>query len=118
GVMQFSMMVFFIVALALGHWLATYEWKVLLLVLALGMLGSTLNGTKFYLVAVAMLAVATLVIHMIRGGQLRQLFLYIVLVAAAASIALPIYNSYLQNRGRAPLQEMLTLESIEGYLFT
>src|SRR5690606_15560945 len=50
GVMQFSMMVFFIVALALGHWLATYEWKVLLLVLALGMLGSTLNGTKFYLV--------------------------------------------------------------------
>lgn len=118
GVMQFSMMVFFVVALALGHWLATYNWKVLVLVLALGMLGSTLNGTKFYLIAAGMLVVAALILHMIRGGQLKQLFLYIVLVAAVASIALPFYNSYLQSRGRAPQQEILTLESIEGYLFT
>lgn len=118
GVMQFSMMVFFIVALAFGHWLATYKWKTLVLVLALGLIGSTLNGTKFYLIAAGMLAAAALVIHMVRGGQLRQLFLYIVLVSAIASIALPFYNSYLQSRGRSPLQEMLTLESIEGYLFT
>lgn len=118
GVMQFSMMVFFLVALALGHWLATYKWKTLLLVLGLGMLGSTLNGTKFYLIAVGLMAVATLVIHMIRGGQMRQLFLYIVLVAMAGAVLLPVYNSYLQSRGRPPLQDLLTLESMEGYLFT
>ncbi len=118
GVMQFSMMVFFIVALALGHWLATYQWKALLLVLALGMVGSTLNGTKFYLVAVGLMVVATLVLHMIRGGQFRQLFLYVVLIGIAGAIALPVYNSYLESRGKPSLQELLTLESIEGYLFT
>jgi len=118
GVMQFSMLVFFVVALALGHWLATYNWKTLLFVLILGMIGSTLNGTKFYLIAAGLLAVTALVIHMIRGGQLRQLFLYIVLVTIIASIGLAFYNSYLQNRGLTPLQEMLTMESLEKYLFT
>ncbi len=118
GVIQFTMMVFFIVSLALGHWLATYQWKALLLVLVLGMAGSTMNGTKFYLVGVGMLVVVTLILHMIRGGQFRQLFLYVVLIGMAGAIALPVYNSYLQSRGKATLQEMLTLESIEGYLFT
>lgn len=118
GVLQFTMMVFFIVALALGHWLATYQWKSLLLVLALGMAGSTLNGTKFYLVAVGMMVIATLILHMIRGGQFRQLFLYIVLISTIGAIGLPLYNSYLASRGKPSLQELLTLESIEGYLFT
>lgn len=118
GVIQFTMMVFFIVALALGHWLATYQWKSLVLVLVLGMVGSTLNGTKFYLVAVGLMVIATLVLHMIRGGQFRQLFLYIVLISIAGAIALPVYNSYLASRGKPSMQELLTAESIEGYLFT
>jgi hypothetical protein len=119
GVMQFTMMVFFIVALGLGHWLATYERKILLLILALGLLGSTLNGTKFYLIGVGILAAATLIIHLVRGGQLRQLFVYIFLIAGAAAIFVPVYNSYLVNsRGLKPIQDYLNIETIEGYIFT
>ncbi len=119
GVMQFTMMVFFIVALGLGHWLATYERKTLLLILALGLLGSTLNATKFYLIGAGILAVATLIIHLIRGGQIRQLFIYIFLIAGVAAVFIPIYNSYLVNTlGLRPLQEFLNVETIEGYIFT
>ncbi|HRN67027.1 MAG TPA: hypothetical protein PK205_00260 [Promineifilum sp.] len=119
GVMQFTMLVFFIVSLGLGHWLATYERKTLLLILALGLLGSTLNATKFYLIGVGILAAATLLIHLIRGGQIRQLFIYIVLIAGAAAVFIPIYNSYLVNAmGLKPLQEYLNLETAGNYIFT
>lgn len=119
GVMQFTMMVFFIVALGFGHWLATYRRKTLLLILVLGLLGSTLNATKFYLIGVGLLAAATLVVHLIRGGQVRQLFIYIFLLIGAAAIFIPIYNSYLVNTmGLKPLQEFLTPEAIEKYVST
>lgn len=119
GVMQFTMMVFFVVCLGLGHWLASYERKTLLLILLLGLLGSTLNATKFYLIGVGILIVATLVVHLIRGGQLRQLLIYVILVAGAAAIFVPIYNSYLVNTmGLRPLQEFLTPEAIEKYIYT
>lgn len=119
GVMQFTMLVFFVVTLGLGHWLATYERKTLLLVLVLGLLGSTLNATKFYLIGVGLLAAATLIVHLIRGGQIRQLFIYIILLAGAAAIFIPIYNSYLVNTmGLRPLQEFLEVETIERYIFT
>jgi hypothetical protein len=119
GVMQFSMMTFFIVCLGLGHWLATHEWKTLILILVLGLTGSTLNGTKFYLIAVAVLAAAALVVHLVRGGQFRQLFLYVFLLGAAAAVFVPVYNSYLvESRGLRPLQEYLQPEVIESYLFT
>lgn len=119
GVMQFTMMVFFVVCLGLGHWLATYERKTLLLILLLGLLGSTLNATKFYLIGTGILVLATLVVHLIRGGQLRQLFLYIILIAGAAAIFIPIYNSYLVNTmGLRPLQEYLTVDAVERYIYT
>lgn len=118
GVIQFTMLVFFAVSLALGHWLATHQWKLLLFVLTLGMIGSSLSGTKFYLIAVAGLAAVTLVTHMIRGGQFRQLFLYVILLAGAAAIIIPVYNMWLvDSRGLKPLQEYLSAEALDSYLF-
>lgn len=116
GVIQFTMLVFFIVALALGHWLSTHQWKLLLLVIVLGLIGSSLSGTKFYLIAAALMAAFTLVLHLIRGGQIRQLFLYIFLLGAAAAIIVPVYNSWLVSRGLAPLQNYLQPETLERYL--
>lgn len=118
GVMQFTMLVFFIVCLGLGHWLATYSRKTLLLILALGLLGSTLNNTKFYLIGVGLLAIVTLIIHLVRGGQMRQLLIYIIILAGAAAIFIPIYNSYLVNTmGLRPIQEFLDPDVIAGYNF-
>ncbi len=117
GVAQYSMFLFFVVCLALGHWLATQEWKLLLLTLTLGLIGSTLNGTKFYMIAVVMLGLATLILHLIRGGQFRQLFIYIALFSLSIGVLLPLYNAYQVQRGLRPLQEYLQPEVIENYIF-
>jgi hypothetical protein len=118
GVMQFSMMAFFVVCLGMGTWLATQNWKLMLFILVLGLVGSTLSGTKFYLVGIVPLLVATLVIHLIRGGQVRQVFLFTILLLIAASIFVPIYNNFLVTRqGLLPIQEYLKPETIERYLF-
>jgi hypothetical protein len=118
GVGQYTMFVFFAVCLGLGHWIATGKWKTLLLILVLGLAGSMLNVTKFYIVAVVAMGAAALVLHLIRGGKFRQLFVYVVLFSLSAAIFVPIYNSFIANtRGLKPLQEYLTAESIETYLF-
>lgn len=118
GVGPFTMFVFLVVCLGFGHWLATQQTKSLLLIIALGTVGAMLSVTKFYLLAVAVLGAATLVLHLVRGGRFRQLFFYIILFAIGAAIFLPVYNTFIANtRGLRPLQEYLTMESLEGYLF-
>lgn len=119
GVGPFTMFVFFVVCLGFGHWLATHQAKGLLLIIALGTVGAMLSVTKFYLMAVALLGVATLVLHLVRGGRFRQLFLYVALFILSAAIFLPVYNTFIANtRGLKPLQEYLTMDSLEGYLFS
>lgn len=118
GVGPLTMFVFFVVCLGFGHWLATHQAKMMLLVVSLGAVASMLSVTKFYLVAVALIGVVALVLHLVRGGQFKQLFLYITLFALSVAVFLPVYNVFIANtRGLKPLQEYLNAESIEGYLF-
>jgi hypothetical protein len=118
GVMQFTMLVFFIVCLGIGNWLATHNWKLMLLLLALGLAGSMLSATKFYLFGAALLAVVALIIHMLRGGQYRQLLTYVILLSVATAIFVPLYNAFLVNQlGLQPLQEYLTVETMNRYLY-
>jgi hypothetical protein len=118
GVMQFTMMLFFVVSIGMGYWLATQKWKLLLFLLTVGLVGSTLNATKFYLLGIVVLLAATLLIHLIRGSQIRQLVVFAVLLAMAAAIAVPLYNNFLVNQqGLPPLQDYLKPEVMERYLF-
>jgi hypothetical protein len=118
GVMELSLLSFFIVCIGLGHWLGTGDWKVMLTVLTLGLVASMLSVTKFYLPAAVIMGLVALALHMIRGGRFRQLLLYIVLFVLAAAVFVPVYNNFIATtRGLKPLQEYLTMESIEGYLF-
>lgn len=118
GVGPYSMFIFFTVSIALGHWLATGEWKVLGLVLLLGFVATTLSVTKFYLFATAVLLAFALVLHLVRGGRFRHLFLYVALFILAGAAFVPIYNNFIAaTRGLKPLQDYLTRGAIEGYLF-
>ena len=118
GVASYSMFVFFAVCIGFGHWVATGEWKTMLLILVLGLVGSMLNVTKFYLLAVAVMGAAALVLHMLRGGQVRQLFVYVILFTLSFAAFVPIYNSFIANtRGLKPLQEYLDPDLMEEYLF-
>lgn len=119
GVAQLSMFIFFAVCLGFGHWLATGESKTLVIILGLGLVASMLSITKFYVLAVAAIGLAGFGLQMIRGGRVRQLFLYVIVFALSIAALVPLYNAFLANAtGLKPLQEYLTAESIEGYLFT
>jgi len=119
GVGPYTLFVFFIVCIGLGHWLATGQWKVMMLILGLGLVASMLSVTKFYIFAVAVIAVVAMVYHLIRGGRFRHLFVYVFLFLLAGAAFVPIYNNFIAaTRGLKPLQEYLDRESIEGYLFS
>jgi hypothetical protein len=118
GVSDLTMFVFFTVCLGFGHWLATKRWKTLLAAVTLGLIASMLDVTKFYIPAVVVLGAAALIVHMVRGGQFRQLFVYIIVFSLIMAASLPLYNTYIAAaRGLKPLQEYLTPEAIEAYLF-
>ncbi|MBK7218137.1 MAG: hypothetical protein IPH95_14075 [Candidatus Promineofilum sp.] len=118
GVGPYTVFIFFTVCVGLGHWLATGEWKLLAIVLVLGLVGTMLSVTKFYLLAAGVMGIVALVIHMVRGGRFRTLLIYVILAGLAAASFVPIYNNFIATtRGLKPLQEYLTAESINNYLF-
>jgi hypothetical protein len=118
GVSDLSMLVFFVVCLGFGHWLATNKWTWMLAAVALGLAASMLDVTKFYIPAVAVLALAALVVYVVRGGQLRPMFHYVLLFFVAGAIAIPLFNAHIaKTRGLKRLQQYLSPESIEAYIF-
>jgi hypothetical protein len=118
GVGAYTMFTFLAACIGMGHWLATGQWKVLFLMLALGLAGSMLSVTKFYVFAVALIGVVAVVFHLVRGGRFRHLFLYIFLFVLAGAVFVPVYNNFIATtRGLKPLQEYMTRGAIEGYLF-
>jgi hypothetical protein len=118
GVGSFTLFTFLMACLGLGHWLATQQWKVLLLIIVLGTVGSMLSLTKFYLMATALLIVTAVLFHLVRGGQFKQLFTLAFLFVMGLAILLPVYNTFIaRTRGLPPLQEYLRPEAVETYLF-
>jgi hypothetical protein len=118
GVGPLTMLVFFVVCIGIGHWLATGSIKVMLLTLALGLVATMLNVSKFYLIAVALVGIAAFIIHMIRGGQVRQLLVYIILLSFLVAVFVPLYNSFLSySLDHKPLQEVLAPDNLQRYLF-
>ena len=118
GVGPYTVFIFFIVCIGMGHWLATGKWKPMMLILGLGLVATMLSVTKFYLFAVAIIGVVAKDYHLVRGGRFRHLFVYVFLFLLAGAAFVPIYNNFIATtRGLKPLQEYLDRESIEGYLF-
>lgn len=118
GVGPQTMFNMFVTCLAFGHWVVTKHWRLLAITLVLGFASSTLNVTKFYLPAVAALGVVTLIIYLVRGGQFRQLFLYIVVFAALTAAFVPIFNAFIATtRGLPTLQEYFEPQRLERYLY-
>lgn len=118
GVGGFTMLVLFTVCIALGNWIVTGDWKTLVYVLVLGLVGSMLNLTKFYIAAIILLALVAVMLHMIRGGRFRRLFVFILLFAAAIATFVPVYNRFVaDNIGLRPLQDYLERDALESYLF-
>jgi len=117
GVMQFTMMVFFVVCMGIGHWLGTNKLTFLSLSLLVGLVGTIMSGTKFYLFGVVLLLAAAFIINTIRGGQLRKHLMFILLFVVVATIFVPIYNRFNADLGGdRPLEAYLDPETAIRYL--
>lgn len=118
GVTKYIMMVFFIISMMIGHWMATRDLKYLSIALVLGLIGSMISATKFYLIGVVvMLGVAALV-QFVWGGKLRQLLVFLVLFLVVGIVFVPIYNTFLVRMGLPTLQDVMQGEMLERYLFS
>lgn len=108
---------FLVIALAFGNWMVTRTWKWLLLSLAAGLAASLLNLTKFYIPAIVIMGIAAVGLSLIRGGQFRQLWLFVFLFAGLLAIFVPVFNTFIADARDLPrLQEYLEPERLDKYL--
>lgn len=117
GTGKYIMMVFFVVAVMAGHWLATRNVRYLIVALVLGLIGSILGAVRIYLVGAALLLGITALLQVIWGRKVRQLLMLILLFAALGAIFLPVYNNFLAGIGSPALQDLLQGEGLERVLF-
>lgn len=98
----------FMLAWAFGNWLATGQWKMLLWVLLLGGTSSTLGEMKLFPIMVIIMGFLTISIHLIRGGQLRKMLNYLILLGGTVILFGVFYNTF--------VSEALGVTKIEDYL--
>lgn len=106
-----------VVCLALGQWLTRGEWKTLLWVLTLGGVSSVLGEIKLFPVAALALGMVTIAIFTFRGGQLRKLVQFAVVMGAVVWLFFGVYDAIvLPARGIRPLEAYLDTETLANYL--
>lgn len=118
GVGNYSMLLFFTVCIGMGYWSSTGNLKILLAIIGLGLVGSTLNETKFYLVAVPIMGVGALVLHLLLGQRFRQLFIFTFLITLAVVGFFAGYNRVVVPlTGARPLSDFSNSDFLEWYIF-
>jgi len=108
GVSPLVNFIFIVTSLAYGSWLVNGDWRRLGYVLFLGALSSTLGAMRIYYVCMPLLGVIAMLIHLIKGGRLQTLLMYIFLFSAIVPIFVFAYNTAVAApRGQKSLQELL-----------
>lgn len=117
GVAPLFYFIVFTLCIALGTWLVRGEGKILLWVVVLGALSSGFGEMKVFPVALIALGVLALSIHMIRGGRIRELFLYVAFFSIVAPAFVTFYNIVVADaRGTRRFEDYFDLDTTEGYL--
>ncbi len=117
GVGAYILFILIVLAMSFGKWLVSGEWKMLAITLALSSVSSALGEMKFFVLAAPLLAAITLTIHLIRGGQIRRLLTYLMLIIVASSLFLYGYDKLIvDNLGRPPIANFLNEDRRERYL--
>lgn len=97
-----------VTGLAYGYWLVDGNWRRLGYVLFLGSLSSTLGAMRLYYICMPLLGVIAMLIHLIKGGRLQSLLMYIFLFSAVIPLFVFAYNTTVAApRGQKTLQELL-----------
>ncbi len=119
GVAKFIMMVFIVNSVMIGHWLATRDVKYMIFALALGLLGSVLSATKFYLIGVVVMLIIAGAIQLTFAGKIRQFFVFLILFFVMGTAFIPITNYFLVEIDQPTLDQYLQDDYIlDRYLFS
>jgi len=104
-------------SMALGAWIANGDWKLLLLAFIFGIISSTLGENKLFAVALVLLALATAVIYLVRGEQIRRLFIFLVTLAIIFTGFIILYNNFASDvGGAARIETYLSSRALDDYL--
>lgn len=117
GVGPLINLIVFILCLAWGRWLMDRNWKVVLLVIALGAVSSALGEIKFYAVAMVVIAGVALVINAWRTGRIADLLVYGGVLTVMMIGFFAIYNILVSDvRGTRRIEDFLEWETTQGKL--
>ena len=116
GVGPLATFILFVVCLAFGRWLASGNWKTLVVVLAMGAGSSALGAIKIFPFAVAGLGMMALLIYLARGGNLVKPIPVAALVGGMFLVSMNIYNSVVPSAQRKPIERFFQLENLTEYL--
>lgn len=108
GVSPLSNFIFVITGFAFGNWLVDGNWKRLGYVLLLGSIASTLGAMRIYYVCMPALGVAAILIHLIKGGRLYNLIMYLCIFGAVVPMFVFAYNTLVAApRDQKRLEDLL-----------
>ena len=117
GVGPLHFLLLFVTALAFGRWLATGDWKTLAYVIGVSGVSSVLGELKAYPLFVVAMTGIVLVIYLIQGGKLTQLFTFLAIFVVSGVAFVPLYNTFVSDaRGTRQLQEYLNPDTRNQYL--
>jgi hypothetical protein len=116
GTGHLEIFILLVTCLALGQWLAQQKWTTLLWILGLGSASSVLGEMKLFPFAVLALAVVTMVIFVVRGGQLRKLAPFAVPLAVGLVFFVAAYDATISPTGGGSFRRILEPRFLAGYL--
>lgn len=106
-----------VIALAFGSWLSKGDSKFLLISLFLGGVSSILGEMKLFLIATPGMAVAALILHLLRRGQIRRSLIFLLFLIVAVVGYYTAYNRFFTQATGAPsLEAFLEGDKFDRYL--
>jgi hypothetical protein len=105
GVGPLVMFNLFVLCLGLGEWLATRNWKPLVLAVILGILSGLLGEMKIFPISITAIAIIAVLIFMIQGRGVWKLIPIVAFLAAGVWAFTTGFNLLVPNARKTPLEE-------------
>ncbi len=112
GVMPLFNFLFIILSLAFGHWLVHGNWRLLVYVLLVATIASVLGSMRIYFIFMPVFSLLALMLHLLRGGKIQSLLLYLLLLGTLVPSFIYTYNTVVaEPRGLKRFEAFLSDDS-------
>lgn len=104
GTGRMSIFILFVYSLALGEWLATKKWKLVILVIGLGSLSSVLGEVKFFILAAVVMSILTIIIYISQYKRLISLLPFVFFIGVGSYVFMRAYNTIVPAAQKRPIE--------------